>query len=120
MKTTYKILGSIYDKIKESEKEYNISNFDNRILNYQERRSIFDYEYCVRKIKLSEFFKIESMDSLEHLINNLEMYDKIIISIDYNVVGDLIFFNFIMKRIRQILTLLEPSIKKMELMNDCP
>lgn len=48
MKSTYKLLGLIYDKLPEAKREYVASSHDDTILDISAKRSIFDVDEYIR------------------------------------------------------------------------
>ena len=106
MKSTYKLLGLIYDKLSEAKCKYVASSYDDTILDISAKRSIFDVDEYVRKINLSYMLSIETMEQLSLLLEKIADLDKVILVSDVKT-NNRIINTFISKRTKQILGLLE-------------
>lgn len=114
MKSTYKLLGVIYDNLPETVGDYIVSSYDDTISDFSVEKSIFDvYEY-VRKINLSFLFSIESKETLDLILAKVSRLDKVVLVIDV-VADNKIIKAFIDKRVRQVLWLLENKCSNIDL-----
>ena len=114
MKSTYKLLGVIYDKLPETIHEYIVSLNDDTISDISLEKNIFEVDEYVRKINLSYLFSIESKETLDLILAKASRLDKVVLVIDVST-DNRITKDFIQKRVKQILWLLENTCRNIEL-----
>ena len=101
MKKSYKLFGTLWDRIDEPDEIFYM-NDDDFIYDINDEYNLFDYN-GIRRINISNIFKIEDIILFNDIVNNMRKYNSILICIDYIPTTDnKILLNFYKKRIRQI------------------
>ncbi len=115
MKTTYKLLGLVWDKKEIVQTKFEIFKHGVSILDFRYDDELFDVNECMRKIAISELLNANEEKDVFEITNKLKRCCKILVVIDWLPnVRNFILQRFAKKRILQVLNYLSkrmPSAK---------
>lgn len=119
VKTTYKLLGLVWDKKEIVQTKFEIFKHDFSILDFRYDDELFDVNECIRKIAISELLNANEEKDVIEITNKLKRCCKILVVIDWLPnVRNLILQRFAKKRILQVLNYLSKSIPSAKIYAD--
>ncbi len=111
MKSTYKLLGVLWDRKEIVDTKFAVVRKYRDILDYRYVRELFDVGGCVRKISISELLKTNVENEVKVIVKQLQYCDKIVGIIDYFPrVKNVVLRRFVRKRILQVLNYLRKEL----------
>ena len=101
MKTSYKLLGKFWDKLKTSTPVSYLDS-DDFISDIDEDYNLFDFNN-IRKVDITDILEINNDAELKILLDKMKKYSSILININYIPISrNRSLDNFYLKRINQI------------------